>query len=260
MQTLGSGTLDFEATHSGGAIVASLGNVLIGPGSTGTSDSIAANSLAVYGTTSITPNGADTNVSRVNSLSIVGGTFDLADNDLIVDYTGASPITTIASELTTAYNHGSWTGGGLTSSQAAAMATDPSGLHRTALGFAEASALGITTFDGQSVDPTTVLIRYTVNGDANLDGKVNALDFNALATNFGAASGGFWSQGDFNYDGIVNTADFTAMAVNFGQVLASPTLGALVPEPSCAAILLCGGLLFRGRHDLRKRVASKASH
>ena len=135
--------------------MASLGNVLIGPGSTGASDSITANSLAVYGTTSITPNGTAASVSRVNSLAIVGGTLDLADNDLIVDYTGASPISTIASELATAYNHGAWTGGGLTSSQAAAMATDPSGLHRTALGFAEASALGITSFDGQSVDPTT---------------------------------------------------------------------------------------------------------
>ena len=89
---------------------------------------------------------------------------------------------------------------------------------------------------------------------------MNALDFNALATSFGAASGGFWSQGDFNYDGVVNTADFTAMAVNFNQVLASPTLGTLVPEPSCAAIVLCGGLVLRRRRDLGMCAASNESH
>ena len=89
---------------------------------------------------------------------------------------------------------------------------------------------------------------------------MNGFDFNALATNFGAASGGFWSQGDFNYDGIVNTADFTAMVLNFGQVLPAPTLGTLVPEPSCAAILLCGGLVLRRRRDLGMRAASNESH
>ena len=163
---IGSGTMDVEGGFSGGPIVGALGSVIIGPSSTGNTDFVNAKSLSVYGSASLTPNGTAASVSRVNSLSIAGGTLDLADNDLIVDYTGASPIVTIASALMTAYNHGAWTGGGLTSSKAAAMATDPSGLHRTALGFAEASALGIASFDGQSIDPTTVLIRYTVNGDA----------------------------------------------------------------------------------------------
>ena len=52
--------------------------------------------------------------------------------------------------------------------------------------FAEASTLGITSFDGQSVDASTIVMRYTFMGDANLDGLVNALDFNALASNYGS--------------------------------------------------------------------------
>ena len=45
-------------------------------------------------------------------------------------------------------------------------------------------------------------IEFAILGDANLDGKVNALDFNALATNFGKTPGSdVWTQGDFNYDG-----------------------------------------------------------
>jgi hypothetical protein len=118
------------------------------------------------------------------------------------------------------------------------------------LGYATASSLGLASFDGQPVSGATVLVRYTTTGDANLDGVVNALDFNALATNFGQTPGSdVWTQGDFNYDGVVNTLDFTQLAGNFGQVLASPPLLAtLVPEPCSAALL---GLLFLSR---RRRI------
>jgi hypothetical protein len=57
--------------------------------------------------------------------------------------------------------------------------------------------------------------------DANFDRTVNALDFNALATNFGGANKTY-SQGDFNYDGSVSTMDFTILAAKFNQVLALP--------------------------------------
>src|SRR5262249_34262141 len=144
---------------------------------------------------------------------------------------------------------GSWNGVGINSSTAA---TDSTSAHKTALGYAEASAVGITnSFFSQPVDSTTVLIRYTYLGDANLDGKVNALDFNLLATNFGSATGKQWSQADFNFDGQTTTADFTALASNFNLTLAAPatiagaTLGTLVPEPASIAMLAV--LLIPGR-------------
>jgi hypothetical protein len=173
-------------------------------------------------------------VSIVQSLNISGapgaftGMLDLADTDLIAS---ATPIANIASFTTSGYAGGSWTGTGLTSSAAAAIAADGMNPHKTALGYATAAGVGIGTFDGQSVGGTTSLVRYTFSGDANIDGKVNALDFNALATNFGTGGGEFWFQGDFNYDGSVNTSDFTTLAQNFGQVLSSPSLSAVVPEP-----------------------------
>jgi hypothetical protein len=96
-------------------------------------------------------------------------------------------------------------------------------------------------------------VRYTWSGDANLDGKVNALDFNAVATNFGVGSSELWNQGDFNYDGVVNTADFTAMAANFNQpVFAAPELGSLVPEPTLAGAILA--LLVMHSTRTRKRI------
>src|SRR5439155_22256996 len=74
--------------------------------------------------------------------------------------------------------------------------------------------------------------------DANLDGVVNALDFNALASNFGAPGAKLWFEGDFNYNGTVNTQDFTALASNFNLVLPSALPGALVPEPASTGLLI----------------------
>src|SRR4029079_1429460 len=97
--------------------------------------------------------------------------------------------------------------------------------------YGEASALGLGTFASQAVDSTSVLVRYTYAGDANLDGKVNALDFNALATHFGGCAKR-WNNGDFNYDSATYTLDCTTLAGNFNLVLPAPSLGQIVPEPT----------------------------
>ncbi len=85
-------------------------------------------------------------------------------------------------------------------------------------------------------------------GDANLDRRVNALDFNALATNYGSAGG--WAQGDFNGDGVVNSLDFNLLAGNFGfsAVSAGSLLGTVVPEPAGAVLV---GAVFLIRRRLR---------
>ena len=71
----------------------------------------------------------------------------------------------------------------------------------------------------------------------NVDGRVNALDFNPLATFFG--SGDLWQEGDFNYDGAVSTADFTLLAANFNQTttISAAPLGSLVPEPAILPVI-----------------------
>jgi hypothetical protein len=79
-------------------------------------------------------------------------------------------------------------------------------------------------------------------GDANVDGVVDTLDFNALAANFGKNSV-FWRQADFNTDNVVDTLDFNALAANFGKS-ANPAPGesgggaaTLVPEPASMGLL-----------------------
>jgi hypothetical protein len=207
-------------------------------------NTIRAGSLTVNaGTTSILAGRSTARTSNVQSLTIgAGATLDLADNDLVVDYTGStSPLTSVRTAIISGYNGGSWSGTGITSSAAAAGAGSA---HKTALGYAESSAVLSSTggsFSGQTVDGTAVLVRYTYAGDANIDGKVDTLDFNSLAGNFGG-SGKVWSQADFNYDGVVDTLDFNNLAANFGQQLAEPggantAAGALIPEPTSLAVL-----------------------
>jgi hypothetical protein len=160
----------------------------------------------------VLPNGTSAGTSNVKSLTIAGGatptaTLDLADNAMVVDYTGPSPLATIKAQVRHAYDGGTWAEHGITSSQADAS--------QFGVGYAEASALGgVPTIFG-TVDADAVLLRRTRYGDANLDGQVNLQDFNRLASGFGA--GDDWSEGDFNYDGLVNLQDFNRLAANFGQ-------------------------------------------
>src|SRR5581483_4843887 len=120
------------------------------------------------------------------------------------------------------------------------------------------------------------LVRYTLAGDANLDGTVSFSDFQVLAENFG--SGGKWDQADFNYDGQTSFSDFQLLAENFGNTasLSSGQLSSLqsfaedfgdqlitnpsgqgftlvaVPEPASLSLLLVGGLAMVGRRRKRR--------
>ena len=59
---------------------------------------------------------------------------------------------------------------------------------------------------------------FAMAGDATHDRRVNALDFNAIASNYGR-SGATFSQGDFDYNGRVDSADFATLAARFDTSL-----------------------------------------
>ncbi|HSV13282.1 MAG TPA: PEP-CTERM sorting domain-containing protein, partial [Tepidisphaeraceae bacterium] len=88
------------------------------------------------------------------------------------------------------------------------------------------TALGYADQGGGVVE-----VKYTLRGDANLDGKVDVGDLGALATAYGSSSGASWVQGDFNYDGAVNVGDLGALATNYGLSLAGGTAAAAA-DPS----------------------------
>lgn len=196
---------------------------------------------------------------------------DLNTGALVVDYApdaAASPLADIRSYLTAGYHGGAWDGPGVVSSTARATPAT------RALGYAEAadvlalSGAQTATFLGETVDATSVLVRLTVPGDANLDGAVNFADLLALARNYNK-TGAIWSQGDSNYDGVVNFSDLLTLARNYNSALPSaPIPGAptdfpadltQVPEPSAALLIsAAGGFAFSTRRR-RPHPASRSS-
>jgi hypothetical protein len=220
----GTDTINVNETPAGAAvsIEPSTGNdnVNVNPDATGSASAIF-NATQRIGAMTIGAGGSATigaganKVLTMSSVAISGsGALNATDNDIIIDYTGASPLNVIRNLLAAGYNAGAWNGGGGINSSAAAANAQ----HNTALGYAESSAIFTSfpaTFSGQSVDSTAILIKYTAYGDANLDGSVNLSDFNRLASSFGL-SGRNWSQGDFDFDGDVDLSDFNRLASDFG--------------------------------------------
>jgi hypothetical protein len=219
-------------------------------------DRIRERALRVDGTISLRPGGGDLGTSRLESLTIgQGGRMDLAEHALILDYDEQSPLKSIFDAIASAYREGDqnrWTGPGLTSS----AAVDP----LTGVGFGEAAAVLANlpgNFAGQDVDDTSVLVRLTLLGDANLDGRVDVSDFMRVRSHFGQNA--TWSEGDFDYDGWVTFADFQLLEQNFGLTL-FPSVGSeilsapqFVPEPG-SAILLAACTLLISRASARRSV------
>jgi hypothetical protein len=169
------------------------------------------------GRVQVTPNGTDTGASRVGSLTLSGGTFDLNDNDLIVTN---GTYAAIASAIASARNNGNWNGAGLSSTTAR-----NNGQHNTTLGVltgAEYAAVNSGTFDSFAVAPTDVLVKYTYYGDTDFNGKVNFDDYVRTDAGFNNHRTG-WVNGDFDLNGQVNFDDYVLIDLAFNTQ--SGTLG-----------------------------------
>ena len=154
-------------------------------------------------------------------------TLNMTDNDLIVLYgSGNSPYAAIRSEIAQAYDGAAWDKPGLTSS---AAKSNPS---TYGLGYAEASALGLSTFDGVTLGGNAVLVKFTVVGDANLNGKVDLGDYDTVLSNFGSA--GNWTSGNFDFSGTVGLGDYDAILNNFGASLSTYVATASVVAPAAS--------------------------
>jgi len=127
---------------------------------------------------------------------------------------------------------------------------------------------------GTNVSANQIEVAYTLEGDANLDGKVDITDFNIFAPAFGLPTTLGWEAGDFNYSGTVDIGDFNLFAGNFGlsdngTAISIPAadIAALnafeaangltltsVPEPATLGLLTFGaiGLLARRRRQGRR--------
>lgn len=207
---VGSGTLTFTGnnTYTGNTTVGK-GTLVLGP---------AASGVVVTGAAGAILNGGK----------------------LVIDYTGgSSPKATLVDD-------------GTLGIAANAAGGNVVGQLRTGLAADTTKAIGWLD-DGAS----TFQARYTHKGDVNLSGTVDSLDFNAFvaAGNYGKTSGAIWANGDFDYNGKVNTIDFNNIAGNFGAApitapLPAASLGAVVPEPSTLGVI---GIAAMGLISRRRR-------
>jgi autotransporter-associated beta strand protein len=254
-------TLTGSNTYTGGTSVTS-GKLVLGSATAFPNNTALAVSSGA--TVQIANNGTGTpSVPVLSSLSN-SGNIDIANNAMVI-HNGS--IGTINAEVASAYNNGAWNGtntgiGIITSSTAAANTT-----HLTAVGV----ATNLSTFEGASVSPTDVLVKYTYYGDALLTGSVTSADYAQIDNGFlsqGSAdplTG--WQNGDFNYDNVINGSDYTlidnAFNMQGAQIatqFASPTgqvagsgVSSAVPEPTTLGLLGMAAIGLLGRRANRKR-------
>jgi hypothetical protein len=192
-------------------------------------------------------------------------TLDLTDSAIVLDYPAGGPSNAadVRSRIIAGRGApgliGTWDGKGITSSTSAAAPDS------TSVGYAVNAdmPLGpVATFRGQAVDPTSVLIRHTRLGDANLDGVVNDDDVTIVGAVYApGVPNANWANGDFDYNGFVDDDDVTLLGALYNPAatpIPAPEAGgggvAAVPEPATWLMLALGGLaagLFgwrRNRH------------
>jgi hypothetical protein len=205
------------------------------------------------GQTHLLTGGSSVLVTAALSVDTSDALIDIWEHAVIVDHTGTSPLASIKPAIASAYNNGAWNGLGITSSLADS--------NNFGIGYAEATALGLTSFAGEPIDGAALLMRLSRYGDANLDMIVDARDLGALASHW-QGNGQTWTGGDFNYDGTVNIQDLYLLAINWppGAPLGTPLdpiLASLglpadqVPEPTAVFFCLIPPLLLRRRRFVR---------
>jgi hypothetical protein len=187
-----------------------------------------------------------------------GAVADITNTSIRINYGSAAndPVAAIVASLTTGYAGGAWTGTGIVSTTAAGGGALPI----LSVGYNDGNA-----DPGDSAAANQILIRYTLAGDANLDGLVNFADLLVVAQDFNK-TGNDWAHGNFTYNGTgtVNFGDLLIVAQNFNRVLTpagqssdengGSTVNVIapdsaVPEPAGATVLVItsAGVLCRRR-------------
>ena len=202
------------------------------------------------------------NLQGANPLA--GTTLEIGRSAVFISYATSDPITAIEGYLKNGYNNGAWNGTPTASTGAiSSLAAQSNPKHNTAIGYAD-SADGT----GINITPNTIELKYTLLGDANLDGQVNSADLQVLLANLNRV--GVWDQADFNYDGSVNSADLQALLstlnTNLGnQVTPQTTVAqtgqnasvggspAIVPAVASSPPVLASASAHRSAHPKRRR-------
>gem|GEM_PF-5391912 len=190
-----------------------------------------------------------TGTGYTGKLDIGGSSVSVAFMDEISAVNAVSQYNEMVRQGRTSSRLTLWQGdGGITSSAAAANPLTTVAIRRNAN--ADGSVLNAAYGDANAV-----LIRYTYNGDLDVDGDVDiddliALDAGFLAYRSGSLSSPLYHQGDLNYDRKINADDFFLADKAFAMqtVKLGGTAGGrlsvsqVVPEPGTLAIVALGSM------------------
>jgi hypothetical protein len=80
-------------------------------------------------------------------------------------------------------------------------------------------AAPFTSFAGQIIDLSTVLIKFTHRVDLDLNGVVSDEDAITFSTNYETGATAFWSIGDLNMDGFFTDDDAILFSTYFDSTL-----------------------------------------
>ncbi|MBC8108884.1 MAG: hypothetical protein H7Z14_20030 [Anaerolineae bacterium] len=161
-------------------------------------------SLNVAGTATVQQNG---NRVLVTKSLAVAGTLDLNDNDLVLDHTGATQAAAVQTLINTARSGGTWTGLGLTST--VAKNANPKNTTLAVLESSDFQALYPgAPFNGEPIDASAVLVKFTYYGDTDFNGLVDFDDYSRTDSGFNNNRTG-WLNGDFDGNGVVDFDDYS---------------------------------------------------
>jgi len=132
---------------------------------------------------------------------------------------------------------GTWTGNGLTSSAAAtADSAANAGYEQNILAVEQNSDMFLGGYSkwtvgsaSESLGANDIIVKYTYNGDLNLDGAVDGSAATIFSTFYdnGATSGNTYAYGDLNGDGKIDGNDATIFSTVYGNGLAGSGLAQL---------------------------------
>jgi hypothetical protein len=162
--------------------------------------------------TAVLTSGGAKALRLTGALSIApNATLDLADNDLILHSTAGNRLAALAQLqdlVRSGRAGGAWTGKGITSSLAAGSTMRNVGLAVLLNDKGDGTTVR-DTFAGEPADVNSILVKHTWNGDADVNGLVDADDFMLTDRGFlGEYEPGGWYRGDFNGDGQTNIDDY----------------------------------------------------
>jgi hypothetical protein len=149
----------------------------------------------------------------------IAGRLDLRDNDLLLDYDTGDALgsfngtnyTGVLGLIASGYGFSAWDGNGLVTTMEQAVGGITTLAASTAAHVYFIGAGEHAVHEGETIDSTTVIVKYTYAGDQNLDGTIDVADYGSIDNwiQFPGTSG--YQNGDLNFDGIIDVADYGAI-------------------------------------------------